>query len=124
MLSYANGSVNPIEQSLVLPKDANVCKHHIESHFVNATTKTPMQRIKDMESQLIRLGVDKKDLSDPDEDAEEELHRRRIEEDVQEEELDENDIKRKSTLKPSNQDKIDAMIIEAQQLRKDIEAMP
>ncbi len=105
MLSYANGSVNPIIQSLVLPKDATVCKHHIESHFVNATTKTPMQRIKDMEKQLIKLGVHPDELKDNDE-------------------LDENEIKRKSTLKPTNQDKIDAMIKEAQQLRKDIEAMP
>ena len=105
MLAIANGSVNPIEQSLVLPKNANVCKHHIESHFVNATTKTPMERIKDMEKQLIRLGVDPNEFEDKDE-------------------LDENEIKRKSTLKPTNQDKIDAMIKEAQQLRKDIEAMP
>ena len=105
MLAIANGSVNPIEQSLVLPKDATVCKHHIESHFVNATTKTPMQRIKDMEKQLIKLGVHPDELKDNDE-------------------LDENEIKRKSTLKPTNQDKIDAMIKEAQQLRKDIEAMP
>jgi len=105
MLAIANGSVNPIEQSLVLPKDANVCKHHIASHFVNANSKTPMQRIKDMEKQLIRLGVDPNEFEDKDE-------------------LDENEIKRKSTLKPTNQDKIDAMIKEAQQLRKDIEAMP
>jgi len=104
MLAIANGSVNPIEQSLVLPKDATVCKHHIESHFKNATTKTPMQRIKDMEKQLIKLGVHPDELKDNDE-------------------LDENDIKKKSTLKPTNQDKLEAMIIEAQQLRKDIEAL-
>jgi len=64
-----------------------------------------MQRIKDMEKQLIKLGVHPDELKDNDE-------------------LDENEIKRKSTLKPTNQDKIDAMIKEAQQLRKDIEAMP
>ncbi len=73
--------------------------------FNHATTKTPMQRIKDMESQLIRLGVDPNEFEDKDE-------------------LDENEIKRKSTLKPTNQDKIDAMIKEARELRQLIQDIP
>jgi len=105
MLEIANASITPIEQSLVLPKDATVCKHHIESHFVNATTKTPMQRIKDMEKQLIKLGVHPDELKDNDE-------------------LDDNEIKSKSTLKPTNQDKIDAMIKEARELRQLIKDLP
>jgi len=111
MLAIANGSVNPIQQSLVLPKDATVCKHHILSHFEANENLTPMQRIKKMEKQLIRLGVDPKDLSDPDEDSEEELHEMR------------KDPDKKSKQKPTNEEQIDAMIAEAKQLRKDIEAL-
>lgn len=105
MLAIASGSVNPIEQTLTMPNKSAVCNEHVLAHFEANEKLTPFQRIKKMEAQLIKLGVHPDELKDNDE-------------------LDENEIKRKSTLKPSNQDKIDAMILEAQQLRKDIEAMP
>jgi len=157
MLDFRQGVVRgQICQTLEIPKNSNVCSHHVENHFANASTKPSLidrlgeiiQKIKDPAfkefpeekqdaifsdiDEIIKL-VDPKEkldkeasnhLENPNENTEEELHRRRIEEDAQEDELDENDIKSKSTLKPVNQDKIDAMIIEAQQLRKDIEAMP
>ena len=77
MLAIANGSVNPIEQSLTMPNKSAVSNEHKLSHFEANENLTPLQRIKNMENELIRLGVDKKELSDPDEDPDQELKDRR-----------------------------------------------
>jgi len=122
MLSIANASYSPIEKSLTMPQQSTVCNEHILAHF-DATTKTPMERIKDMEKQLIALGVDAKEFEDKDEL--EEMRQNDIEnKEPHKDPLDENDIKKKSTLKPTNQDKIDAMIKEARELRQLIQDLP